>query len=62
LPEAGIRLSANTDCNEQRAVVAGKIIAWMLTFFPCEGSEGKGDTFSECIFTVSSVTQSNSQQ
>jgi len=47
--ETDIRLSADTDCNEERAVAAGQRILRMLAFLLWEDSEGKGDIFSECF-------------
>ena len=39
MTDAGGRLSAYNDCNEQLAVAAGQIIVWMLVLFLCEDTE-----------------------
>ena len=41
MTESGIRLSADTDCNEQRATATGQKVMRLFTFFLREGSEGK---------------------
>ena len=40
VPEAGIRLSVDTDCNEERAAKAGQRIVSIFAFL-LEDSEGK---------------------
>ena len=62
MTECVFRLFAVTDCNGQRAAANGLRIRRVFLFFLCEDSERKGDTFSVCVFTISSVTQSNSPQ
>jgi hypothetical protein len=51
--EAYIRLSADSDCNEQRAAATDQICIRMFAFLLLEDSEWNGDIFSE----LSSVTQ-----
>jgi hypothetical protein len=47
--EAGIRLSVDGDCNEQRAA-NGQRFMRVLALLLWEDSEGKGDISSECFF------------
>ena len=48
--EAGIRLSADRDCDEQRASASGNRIVWMLAFLVRDDSELNGYIISECFF------------
>ena len=65
MTEIDIKLSADSDCNEQRAAAVEQIIVWTLACFlsVCLKILKKNETylFSES-FTISSVTHANSQQ
>jgi len=58
--KADIRLSVDSDCNEQRAAAAGHRFMRKFAFLCREDSEVNGDIFVSDSFTVSSVTQANS--
>ena len=61
MTESGIRLSADSDCNEERAAAAGQIMALILTFFLLKIPKGNSTFLLSDYLTISSVTHSNSQ-
>jgi hypothetical protein len=60
--EAGIRVSADPDCNEERAAAAaaGQTIVRMLAFLLEKIMMGKETSLVSYSFTISSVTHKNS--
>lgn len=54
--EAGVKLSADTDCKELIAAANGQRIKRLFAFLLCEHSERKHLTLVRDSFTISSVT------